>query len=563
MEANRLALQVVGNNIANAGTAGFVREDANFAPLSPTRFGSLSIGNGASVAQINRKIDVYLNERTRQAGSLSAAADARSTILARTENVFNELTDSDLSSILDSFAESLANVQNDPENVSLRSLAIQRGGLVADTIRSIRSRLDDLSRDISAEVKATANDINNSLKTVRELNSRIAGIEASGGEAGGLRTARDQELAKLGSKIDIRVIEQPNGTVNVYTKDGTTPLLFGGRVQEVTTAESTVRQVVTQTLVSKDSNYPIPTTGGRLGGLQQARDEDLGPVIDALDAFASNFIQEFNKLHSSGQGLESYASVTGTNRVLDPAAVFDSANAALSFPPASGAFELRITDPATGQATTSVITVDLDGIGVDDSLNSLVGKINAAFGSPPGPAAASILATGQLQITAPTNVTFSFASDTSGALASLGINTFFTGRDSRDIGINATLRANPGLFAASTNGQRGDVANAVAMAGFLDRPLAGLGGSGEPLSVTQFYSGLISDLSSVSHGAATEQSAREASRDALESENLSISGVSLDEEAVKLLTYQQSFQASARYISTINQLLTEVINLVR
>src|SRR5690606_23419939 len=111
--------------------------------------------------------------------------------------------------------------------------------------------------------------------------------------------------------------------------------------------------------------------------------------------------------------------------------------------------------------------------------------------------------------------------------------------------------------AASTNGTPGDVTNILALGGFADRKLADLGG----LSFNEFYTGLVTDLGSFSREATVEAGIREASMMALTAESLSISGVSLDEETIKLLSFQRSFQASARFINTINELLEEVINL--
>ncbi len=75
--------------------------------------------------------------------------------------------------------------------------------------------------------------------------------------------------------------------------------------------------------------------------------------------------------------------------------------------------------------------------------------------------------------------------------------------------------------------------------------------------------GIVKTLASDGRLAESARDITEASKNALESEDLAITGVSLDEEAVKLIKFQRSFQASAKYIQTINDLLTEVINILR
>src|SRR6185503_14292138 len=75
---------------------------------------------------------------------------------------------------------------------------------------------------------------------------------------------------------------------------------------------------------------------------------------------------------------------------------------------------------------------------------------------------ATVGANGKLSIACNNNnVTFSFGQDSSGALAALGINTFFTGRNASDIAVNDVLTTNPSLLAAAR--ETGSNANALAL----------------------------------------------------------------------------------------------------
>jgi flagellar hook-associated protein 1 FlgK len=280
---------------------------------------------------------------------------------------------------------------------------------------------------------------------------------------------------------------------------------------------------------------------------------------------AKALIFEFNKLHSSGQGLQNYTQLTSTNNVFVPTGQTVPLNATtaptpgLAFRPNNGSFELRATNRVTGQVTTSVINVDLDGLGTDDSLDAVVAKINAAPPAGLGAGTASVTSQGYLQITAPPNVEFGFGNDTSGFLAAMGVNTFFTGQDSRTIGVNPSLKSNGALLAVSKNNSVGDTQNLTDLIQFSGKSLGSLGGKTFAQSIT----GLVEDLGTFGENAQSQADAARTTKQALESENLSISGVSLDEEAVKLISFQRSFQASARYIATVNELLDAVINLGR
>lgn len=556
VNTNQLALRVVGNNIANAGTEGYVREELRVGALPPIRQGSLNIGTGATAISTQQQIDRYLKERSRQSASEFEAAQSASSLYGRLEGILNELTDEDLSTSFSNFFSSIQGVANRPDDPALRSLVIQSASLLTGQLQDTRAKLDGLRTDINNEVKLAGNEINQTLTAIKELNVKIvAGEAGTGGDAGTLRSQRDQELDRLAKLVDIQVYEQPNGSVNVLT-DGDY-LLFNGSIQKVGFHEEFADGERTTQLVFEGSERALPVTGGRLGGIQNFRDVDLKYAAGQLDFLTQNFLFEFNKIHSSGQGLQDFSFLQGTYRVLDSTAVLDSPDSGLNFVPDNGSFNINVRDQTSGQQQTYTIDVDLDGIGTDDSLDDVIARINTtAFGGVP---VASVNAQGKLQFNAPAGQEFSFSNDTSGFLAALGVNTFFTGNNARDIQINGEVAGNPALFAASSNGLPGDNSNALALVNFQEQSIDALGST----SVNEFFNSIVTGVGAGSQGIARVASVLETTKLALEAENLAITGVSLDEEAVKLITFQRAFQASAQYIRTINELLDEVIAIGR
>jgi flagellar hook-associated protein 1 FlgK len=119
------------------------------------------------------------------------------------------------------------------------------------------------------------------------------------------------------------------------------------------------------------------------------------------------------------------------------------------------------------------------------------------------------------------------------------------------------LRDDPGKFAASAGGIGEDTEIAERLGAFLDQPLDSADGS----SLATLYDRFISNTTQAS---TVTQSVAEGFRvfeTALGSQQMATSGVSLDEEAVKMITFQRAFQASARYITTIAELLDVLVNL--
>jgi flagellar hook-associated protein 1 FlgK len=297
----------------------------------------------------------------------------------------------------------------------------------------------------------------------------------------------------------------------------------------------------------------LNTTSGELQGLYTARDEIVGAFIDRLDGLAGALAFEFNKVYSQGQGLVGFGQLTSNSVVTNADAPLDAAG--LAFTPESGTFDLLVRSKVDNLTRTHTIGIDLNGLDEDTSLASLAQQLDAVDGI-----SAVITATGQLQIKADsTDIDFAFSGDTSGILAALGLNTFFTGSTAASIGVNDEIKGikNAGKFAASRGGIGEDSGNAERLSAFLDQPIESAGGA----SLADLYDQLIIEIT---QGSAVSQSIADGFRTfegSLDGQAQAISGVSIDEEAVKMLTLQRIYQASARYIQTLSELLDLLVKL--
>ena len=137
---------------------------------------------------------------------------------------------------------------------------------------------------------------------------------------------------------------------------------------------------------------------------------------------------------------------------------------------------------------------------------------------------------------------------------------FFTGTTAGDIQVNAALAGDPSLIQASgVSGAPGDKTVAKALAALASQRQAGLNQQTFSDSYGQTVAGLGAALSQANAQAGDQQTVQQM----LQNQRESVSGVSLDEEMANMLKYQKAFQASARMVSTIDSMLTEVINMKR
>ena len=145
-------------------------------------------------------------------------------------------------------------------------------------------------------------------------------------------------------------------------------------------------------------------------------------------------------------------------------------------------------------------------------------------------------------------------SDSTNLLAALGINTFFSGADASDIVVSTDVNNDVSLIAAST-GEVGNNTNALRLAALQDDTSA--------ISNTSFADYLHQIASSLGEEASNAYKSEESFttiETSLENRRDEISGVSVDEELVNLVRYQQAYQASAKYISIVNGLMDKLIS---
>ena len=550
--ASQVGLQVTGNNIANANTPGYIREEVVLAPAPTQRKGDLLLGLGVEVLAITQKVDKFLQERLRGAESDLSNGETQENTYLQLEALIGELSDTDLSTSLNNFFNSINDILNQPESIAVRNLAVLQGGTLAEDIKRLDSRVRDIRVDLNKRVISAADDINRLLQEVAELNVKITTVEGGGttaSDAVGLRDQRQSRLTELAQIVDIRVVEQENGSVTVFNAGDF--IVFEGGFREVTTEFSPDGGLNAAEIRLVETDSVLQSSSGELAGLLTSRDEIVGGFLNRLNDFSRTLVFEFNKIYSGGQGLTGHSQLTSEFTVDDTTLPLDQVG--LSFAPENGSFEVQVFNKQTGLTETTDVLVQLNGLSTDTALDDLVTTLSAIDGI-----TATTTPSRELTITSDSaNVEFSFANDTSGLLAALGLNTFFSGSTSSNIGVSDLLRTDPGKFAASASGVGADTETAVTLATLLETPLDSQNGG----SLATLYDRLTGEtIQAASVSRSVAEGFRVFQR-TLEGQQLGISGVSIDEEAVNMITYQRAFQASARYIATISELLDILVSL--
>lgn len=552
LHAQQVGLQVVGQNISNVNTPGYIREEVQFETAPVQKKGDLVLGLGVSVTGVVQKVDAFLQERMRTASSEAANSATQEETFVQLESLIAELGDTDLSTSMNDFFSSINDVLNQPESSAIRDLAVLQGEKLTSEIGRLNDRLLASRGEINDRIIGAADDINRLTGEIFELNRRVSLIEAgdhSGSDAVGIRDQRNTALDELAQLVDIQVNDQPSGAVTISI--GGDSLVTEAFRREVTTFSENDRGYPITEIRFVDTDAPPNLTTGRIAGLIESRDEILGGFLSDLDAMAGALAFEFNKVHSSGQGLVGHQFLEGEFSVNSTSDPLDETG--LAFTPENGSFQVLVRNRDTDVTKTTDIRVDLNGLDNDSSLDDIVAALDAVDGI-----SVSTTSDRRISIQSETSdIDFSFANDTSGLLASLGVNTFFSGSTAATIGVRDELQADSRLLATSTGGIGEDTNNAVLLAGFLDQPLDTVNGD----SLDEYYKRITGNVTQATAVARAVADGDQVFYGSLEAQHFATSGVNLDDEIVRMISYQRAYQAAARYISELNDLMQVLINI--
>jgi len=415
LRVNQLGLQVVGNNIANVNTPGYIRQELVQAPASGYKSGQLIIGQGVQAVGIQQKLDNFVIDRLRQTQSQLSYQEQLEGTNTQIESLLNELTDKDFSSNLSRFANAFQDVANQPGSDSIRTLAISRGQELSTQLRSLSSSIDDISKRNQTEISAAATDINRIIQSVAKLNQRIVEVEGgalSKSDAVGLRDERLKVLDELASFVDISVSEEPTGSVTVFV--GGDYLVSNAIPRPVKASLSSNGQNNSLEIRLVDTDVALNVSGGKVKGLYESANAATSSGFKGkLNSLASDVIRVVNRLHSQGQGLKGFGITTGETVLKSTNVPLEQANASLDID--NGSFTIEVKDAKTGRTKTVDILVRQQGLPSDTTAQQLAASIDAIDGI-----SSRITNDGRFEIKSDSEaVKFSFANDTSGVLAAL------------------------------------------------------------------------------------------------------------------------------------------------
>jgi flagellar hook-associated protein 1 FlgK len=552
MLSSQAAISVTGNNLANAATPGYHRQIAGLTPNGSSPIGrNQFVGTGVALSTINRAIDTALQSRLRDAISDENAAAIDQRFLSSVEAIQNELSDNDLSSKLSAFFNAFSELANNPLDNAVRSVVVQQAVSLTDHVNLLQDQYTMLRTESDRALGASVERVDGLLGEIAVLNGQIAMAEGGGGGGGAnsLRDRRDQLIDEVSGFIDINTVPQENGSVDILV--GSIPVVLAGESRGLTMRTESGPNGLEVSIRVEDDGTIIDAKSGSIGALQRQREETILPAMATLDEFAAELVFQVNDLHAQGQGLANRTEVIGAVVGIDPDENLNANGSGVPWEIRNGVFELHVVNATTGLRATYQVAVDPDEM----SLQDLVDRINVDLGV--SDATASIGPSGEFRVTAAPGHEIAFSDDSSGALAALGVNGLFTGTSASEITVDQSVLDDPSLLATSNDFTSGGNDTALAIVELENRSIEAFGGR----SLREKWQSEVNTLAVATGAARTRYESSILVRESLEAQNQAVSGVSIDEEAIDLMTLQRQFQAAARFITVIDEAMQVLLSI--
>lgn len=513
MVTHQLALSTTGHNVANASTPGYTRQRINFQTTIPwpaigTNRPQIpgQLGSGVKAGSIDRIRDFYLDQQYRDKAPDYGYWSNRATALSRVEDIVKEPSNSGLNKVLDSFWESIEDVQTRPDDTSARKVMIERAKALKETFNFMAKQTETAREETKLEANTYIADVNTILDNINELNKQIMRLEVNGYKPNDLYDQRDSFVDQISEIMSIEVTRNkapkhnPSAegtyTIHFVAADGTKAELLNGETFKAATldlkmggqpAAGPPAQPATEydyfsqlkiTLDGKDTDLDLEKLNKKgllfgavesYGYVAQAADANANPPkstgiyldhLNRLDKMAFNFSKEFNAIHKEG-------------------------------------FDLN---KAKGQ--------------------DFFGDLNDKFG------AASKL---EVKITNPNEIAAASKDSTGNNEIAKKLSDFI-------------LKGNIGKSTLGNTANAGDPPN------------------GPGYNLKAEIEDLVSELGVQAEEANRMEENTKVLTMTADNNRLSVAGVSLDEEMVDLVRFQHAYNGSARMITVIDEMLDKIIN---
>ncbi|WP_431099666.1 flagellar hook-associated protein FlgK [Roseateles noduli] len=643
MFANQAALQTIGQNIANANTQGYSRQEVVLTTPEGQFTGAGYFGKGVNVQTVTRSHNEFLTREAAAAKSQAFADTTMQSQLAQLEKLFPTGSDG-LGQSANDFLNALVDVASRPSDPSARQVVLGKAQALAARFQSAGQQLADLQSGVVSDMNADVKQVNELAKQIAAANDQIARSAGTSHTPNDLLDKRDQLISQLSQYVQVSTVPNArDGTTGVFIGGGQV-LVLGGQAQQLSVTPDPYDGARAQLSITDTSGTRAlddsTLTGGSLTAMLRYQNTHLQDARNLLGQMATAIATRVNEQQSLGIDLKAQAGgplFTIANPTVLPAAT-NRGDAKLSAAVTDGALvpalSFTVTPDPTGTPDSYQIAVRPGGqptimnndqikaaYGISlsttgtmqpgdsfllEPVANAAGSFKRALDDPAGLAAASpIIGTTNInnkgtatvdtlyaindkfdKSKQPATVEFGAvnADNSINYTITLSDNTQVSGTwkaggkigndpaNGVDLGFELSLNGVPregdkialqvSDQVVATNNGNAKAFLAMQSEPFLGKQLQVDGTLSRGQTVNEAYAAAMADIGSRVQGADYLAQVSTTVASDTEQTRSSQAGVNLDEEAAKLMQFQQGYQAAAKMLQAAQSLFDQLLSVV-
>lgn len=303
LNANRVALNVTAQNVANVNTPGYSRQQALMASVGGGVASSLSAGNGVEVTSIRRITDQYLVKQTWSTNSPASYASSYTVAISQLENTLGADGFS-ISAGLDSLHAALNDATVKPDSTPYRQQVIAEAEALSRRFNTLSESLHNQHKDMSDQRNAALTSANSLMANIAQVNKQIVEMQGTGGNPAQLMDTRDALVGELSKIVEIKTTDQSDGSLQVTLASGQ-PLVMGpdhGKLSAIPNADDPY--LADLSVEFANQKYHVGNSvGGQLGAINDYQTDVLNKNQLALDDMAKSLADEYNAVLATGKDL--------------------------------------------------------------------------------------------------------------------------------------------------------------------------------------------------------------------------------------------------------------------
>lgn len=593
LKASEVQIATTSNNISNANATFYTRQRVVQTTNGYVSSNGVQVGTGTAIESIVRLHDEYSYFKLKGASTQLEYTKYMASTLQEISERFPDLQNTGILQDLENYNKAWNDFASNPNENATKIALVKASQTLTESINNTFSTLDKIQKKINNDIKSTVEEINRIGEEIATINKQIYGQEALPTEhANELRDRRDElelTLSKLVSAVASKnEINQDNRLDTTITDPGHQ---YNLSIEGFSIVDGINFHPLKLDYDDKNKSYSIyyetadekvrdltgKISGGQLGAQLDLRgrnyDKSKGKYsdgiiqgyMDSLDTFSKTMINETNNLYASSAkspvtsdylpGLQGNIPLMNYDRTIQP-----------------GSFDIVLYDEKGDKKVTKTINIDVnttmddivrqikantDDNGDKNSNNDVDDLINVSFSYDP------TSNDGLFQLTAKSGYKIAIEDKGTNFAGAFSIGGFFSGNSASDIKVKDSILSDPSTVRASLNGvdSGNDMANKIIQLQYNKVNFYNEDGTIDHLTMEEYYRKFTGKIGSDGENNNVVNASNQTFYNSVYSEYQSKSGVNTNEELAALIQWQSSYGASAKIVTTIDQMLDTLLGI--